>query len=510
MAAVSVPAAAERVLRHNDNGRYTVPSRSPTRTSGTGTRRCPRLGWAELDSGRAWTELESSPRRARRPGDGSRTSPFTGASPTGSNDTCRERPRPRSLDRIPATCRDRAGGVAASRLDGRRISGDHPAAARRELRPARVRAPPRRAPRPRAAAAPARLAPLPARPSATRTGLGEPVLVHPWESGRDNALEWDGPLWRVTPERDGAAPARHGFGRRRRAPERRALSPLPHARPPRHGLRLGPGAARARGPFRVLDPGFCAILARACLDLAWLAGELGEGRIAGREPARRRAGRGRAARSRRRRRPDPGRRRGATTRRSPATAPARALAAAHARPRATHVRRRAQSSLDGRLSSPVRGAVARPRPSGALAAQLLARTGVGQRHLALRARRSRSTARAQPRRRCARGCCARSRAAACASTSSRTPGAASARTTSPGRRRSACASRAPGRRPRPGGPPARPASRPPRPRHSQVEFQQVYGSDTERQFSEPRDVRQQDEERPCPCGTANPRGHGSR
>jgi hypothetical protein len=35
-----------------------------------------------------------------------------------------------------------------------------------------------------------------------------------------------------------------------------------------------------RGAFRVLDPGFSAILSRACLDLAWLADELGERRIA--------------------------------------------------------------------------------------------------------------------------------------------------------------------------------------------------------------------------------------
>src|SRR5947208_1411780 len=30
-------------------------------------------------------------------------------------------------------------------------------------------------------------------------GLGEPVLIHPWESGRDNGPEWDRPLFRVEP-----------------------------------------------------------------------------------------------------------------------------------------------------------------------------------------------------------------------------------------------------------------------------------------------------------------------
>ena len=42
-----------------------------------------------------------------------------------------------------------------------------------------------------------------------------------------------------------------------------------------HSARLARG-----GPFRVLDPGFSAILARSCRDLAWLAEELGEQRIA--------------------------------------------------------------------------------------------------------------------------------------------------------------------------------------------------------------------------------------
>ena len=50
----------------------------------------------------------------------------------------------------------------------------------------------------------------------------------------------------------------------------------------RRGTEAGWQSARpARsGPFRVLDAGFSAILARACRDLARLAEELGEGRIA--------------------------------------------------------------------------------------------------------------------------------------------------------------------------------------------------------------------------------------
>src|ERR687897_3920329 len=35
-----------------------------------------------------------------------------------------------------------------------------------------------------------------------------------------------------------------------------------------------------RGAFRVLDPGFSAILARACADLGWLADQLEESHVA--------------------------------------------------------------------------------------------------------------------------------------------------------------------------------------------------------------------------------------
>jgi hypothetical protein len=55
----SVPAAAERVLRANDNGRYTVPSRSTYPHQWNWDSALAGLGWAELDLGRAWTELET-------------------------------------------------------------------------------------------------------------------------------------------------------------------------------------------------------------------------------------------------------------------------------------------------------------------------------------------------------------------------------------------------------------------------------------------------------------------
>ena len=106
------------------------------------------------------------------------------------------------------------------------------------------------------------------------------MLIHPWESGRDNAVEWDAPLWRVLPEvtvvhrRD-----THSVDAAERPSDehyRRFLTLV------RRGTRVDWAQSRlARGgAFRVLDPGFSAILARACADLGWLAEELGEGGIA--------------------------------------------------------------------------------------------------------------------------------------------------------------------------------------------------------------------------------------
>jgi hypothetical protein len=111
-------------------------------------------------------------------------------------------------------------------------------------------------------------------------GTGEPVLIHPWESGRDNAVEWDAPLWRVMPEvtvvhrRD--TDSVDAAERPSDEHYRRFLTLV------RRGTAAGweqAGLARS-GPFRVLDPGFSAILARACHDLARLAEHLGEERIA--------------------------------------------------------------------------------------------------------------------------------------------------------------------------------------------------------------------------------------
>jgi hypothetical protein len=58
---VSTPlwARSSGVLRGNDSGNYTVPSRSTYPHQWNWDSAFAALGWAELDAGRAWTELET-------------------------------------------------------------------------------------------------------------------------------------------------------------------------------------------------------------------------------------------------------------------------------------------------------------------------------------------------------------------------------------------------------------------------------------------------------------------
>jgi hypothetical protein len=270
-------ATAAEVLKENDTGRYTVPSRLTYPHQWNWDSALIALGWAELDGSRAWTELESLmacqeesgmvPHVAFQPrlvhGLAARPGPsLTQVARPG----VRYMPGPRWWGRRNGT-------------DGRRISAitqppvaatcarllverqpDEPRA-RRLLRPLlhwhrfllRERDPLR---------------------------LGEPTLIHPWESGRDNAIEWDAPLWRVMPEVTVL---------RRRDTKSVAASERPsdeHYRRyltlVRRGTALGwPQERLARnGGFRVLDPGFSAILARASADLAVLAEQLEEKAIA--------------------------------------------------------------------------------------------------------------------------------------------------------------------------------------------------------------------------------------
>lgn len=108
------------------------------------------------------------------------------------------------------------------------------------------------------------------------------AVIHPWES-RDNSVDWDEGFERVPT--DGIAPY-----------ERNDLKHAdPSTRPTKvqydrylwlvqHFRILGWDSTRTYGasPFRIVDPGFNAILIRSCLDIAELADRLGHPIIAGR------------------------------------------------------------------------------------------------------------------------------------------------------------------------------------------------------------------------------------
>lgn len=107
------------------------------------------------------------------------------------------------------------------------------------------------------------------------------AIIHPWESGRDNSIDWDEAFERVPTE--GVEPyvrrdIQHADPAHRPTDEQydRYLWLVQHFRS------LGWDNARLHeaSPFRIVDPGFNAILIRSCADLAALAAALGETAIA--------------------------------------------------------------------------------------------------------------------------------------------------------------------------------------------------------------------------------------
>jgi hypothetical protein len=117
-------------------------------------------------------------------------------------------------------------------------------------------------------------------------GTGLVALLHPWESGRDNSVDWDDAFERVPTE--GVQPytrrdLSHANPEHRptQAQYDRYIWLVQHFR----SLNWDNSKLHNASPFQVVDPGFNAILIRACHDLSKLASELGATEIADRNAA---------------------------------------------------------------------------------------------------------------------------------------------------------------------------------------------------------------------------------
>jgi glycogen debranching enzyme len=112
-------------------------------------------------------------------------------------------------------------------------------------------------------------------------GEGLVAIIHPWESGRDNSIDWDAAFERVPTE--GVEPyvrrdTQHADPAHRptKAQYDRYLWLVQTFR----SLDWDNTRLHDASPFRIVDPGFNGILIRSCADLAALADALAEPAIA--------------------------------------------------------------------------------------------------------------------------------------------------------------------------------------------------------------------------------------
>ncbi len=266
-------ARAAEILRRNDRGGFTVPTHGLYPFQWNWDSCLTALGQAHFDEARAWTEIETLfdhqwedglvPHIVfHEPSD----SYFPGPEVWGT-----ERPTPTSGITQPPVA-----GFAVRRLFDRARDGTQAQARAAALLPKiarwhdwffRCRDP---------------------------EGSGLVAIVHPWESGRDNAIDWDVALERVPNE--GVVPfvrrdTRHANPAHRptQAQYERYIWLVQHFR----AQGWDNGKVYAASPFKVVDPGFNAILLRSCADVADLAERLGLDDIA--REAREQAARGLAA-----------------------------------------------------------------------------------------------------------------------------------------------------------------------------------------------------------------------
>lgn len=112
------------------------------------------------------------------------------------------------------------------------------------------------------------------------------AVLHPWETGRDNSIDWDDAFSRVPTEGVGEYQRRdinHADPAHRPTKEQydRYIWLVKHFR----ALNWDNAKLHDASPFQVVDPGFNAILIRACADTALLAKQLGFDDIAAKNEA---------------------------------------------------------------------------------------------------------------------------------------------------------------------------------------------------------------------------------
>ncbi len=111
-----------------------------------------------------------------------------------------------------------------------------------------------------------------------RCEQGMIVVTHPWESGRDNAADWDGAMANVDGSGVGEYTRRdtshvNADMRPTKADYDRYLAMVNFGR----NCNWDEAEIRAHSPFRVADPAMTFILLRACRDLQHLGEVLGQG-----------------------------------------------------------------------------------------------------------------------------------------------------------------------------------------------------------------------------------------
>jgi hypothetical protein len=258
-------AAARAILRENDRGTYTLPTKGLYPFQWNWDSCLTALGLAEIDESRAFTEIETL--FAHQWPDGMVPHIIfhvedDGYFP-GSNVWQTGRPTPTSGITQPPVA-----GFALRRLVDRARDRAEAERRARALLPAidrwhgwffQMRDP---------------------------DGEGLAAILHPWESGRDNSVDWDLAFERVPTE--GLTPYErrdlaHADASMRPTKEQydRYLWLVEHFR----SLGWDNTKLHDASPFRIVDPGFNAILIRSCLDLAALAEALGAPEIAARNRA---------------------------------------------------------------------------------------------------------------------------------------------------------------------------------------------------------------------------------